>query len=153
MSSRTHTELYRDRATVNRNAGRRRPDHARAILQYPGLAPALRSSCEEVGALSGLRIALVTEGSFESVARAAAHCAMLATHGGAAEARVELRRAEGVLRLTITDAGVGTETGRAGAKAGLGLLNIQERVRLVGGTVDIVSAPGEGTSIRVEAPE
>jgi signal transduction histidine kinase len=45
------------------------------------------------------------------------------------------------------------EFGRAGAKAGLGLLNIQERARLVGGKVDIRSAPGHGTSITVEVPE
>jgi signal transduction histidine kinase len=42
---------------------------------------------------------------------------------------------------------------RAAAKAGLGLLNIQERARLVRGKVEIRSAPGEGTSVRVEVPE
>jgi signal transduction histidine kinase len=32
-------------------------------------------------------------------------------------------------------------------------LNIQERARLVGGTVEIRSSPGQGTSVTVEVPE
>jgi signal transduction histidine kinase len=31
-------------------------------------------------------------------------------------------------------------------------LNIRERARLVGGTVEIRSSPGQGTSVTVEAP-
>jgi PAS domain S-box-containing protein len=133
-----------------------------AVLQYSGLAPALRSYCEEFAALAGMQIALEIQGSFEGVAPAAALCLFrvaqealrnVAKHARVSRASVELRRAAGVLRLTVSDSGVGMEPGRAGANAGLGLLNIQERVRLVGGKVDICSSPGKGTSISVEVPE
>jgi signal transduction histidine kinase len=133
-----------------------------AVLQYSGLGPALRSYCEEFGALTGLQIALRIEGSFERVAPDAALCLFrvaqealrnVARHAGVKKASVELQRSGGVLRLTVSDEGVGMEPGRAGAKAGLGLLNIQERARLVGGKVEIRSDPGQGTSITVEVPE
>jgi PAS domain S-box-containing protein len=133
-----------------------------AVLQYSGLAPALRSYCEEFGALTGLEIALGIEGSFEGVAPDAALCLFrvaqealrnVAKHAKISKASVELRRADGVLKLRIADGGVGMETGSAASKAGLGLLNIQERARLVGGKVEIESGPGKGTSITVEVPE
>jgi PAS domain S-box-containing protein len=133
-----------------------------AVLQYSGLAPALRAYCEEFGALTGLRIALEIEGSFEGVAPAAALCLFrvaqealrnVVKHAQVSQASVELRRAGGVLQLTVSDKGVGMERGVAEAKAGLGLLNIQERVRLVGGKVEIRSGPGEGTRVTVEVAE
>jgi two-component system sensor histidine kinase UhpB len=133
-----------------------------AVLQYSGLAPALRSYSEEFGALTGLQIALEIEGSFEGVAPAAALCLFrvaqealrnVAKHAQVSRASVELRRAGGVLQLTVSDSGVGMEPGCAAAKAGLGLLNIQERARLVGGKVEIRSRPGQGTRVTVEVPE
>ena len=36
--------------------------------------------------------------------------------------------------------------------AGLGLLSMQERAAMVGGRLSIESAPGEGTTVRVELP-
>ena len=133
-----------------------------AVLQYSGLEPAMRSYCEEFGALTGLDIALNIEGSFEGVAPDAALCLFrvaqetlrnVVKHAKVKEAKVELRRAKGVLSLRVSDSGVGMEKGRDRSKAGLGLLNIQERARLVGGKAEIRSEPGQGTSIRVEIPE
>ncbi len=46
--------------------------------------------------------------------------------------------------LNPPDKGVGIEPDRAAAKAGLGLLNIRERVRLVRGKADIRTSPGQG---------
>jgi signal transduction histidine kinase len=133
-----------------------------AILQYSGLAPALRSYCEEFGALSGIQVSLDIQGSFERVAPAVALCLFrvtqealrnVARHARVSTASVELARAGGSLRLTMSDTGAGMEPGRAAAKAGLGLLNIRERARLVGGTVEIRSSPGQGTSVMVQVPE
>jgi signal transduction histidine kinase len=133
-----------------------------AVLQYSGLEPALRSYCEEFGALSGLEIALEIEGSFAGVAPDAALCLFrvaqealrnVVKHAGVSKASVELRRSQGMLRLKVSDSGVGMEPGVAAAKAGLGLLSIRERARLVGGKTEIRSVPGEGTSVTVEIPE
>ena len=40
----------------------------------------------------------------------------------------------------------------AGDGAGLGMLSIEERARLVQGKVTVSSVPGEGTRVEVEAP-
>ncbi|MEI9974912.1 MAG: PAS domain-containing protein [Ignavibacteriota bacterium] len=133
-----------------------------AVLQYSGLEPAMRSYCEEFGALAALDIDLEVEGSFEGVAPDAALCLFrvaqealrnVVKHAKVSQARVELRRENGALTLRVSDRGVGMETGRAASQAGLGLLNIQERARLVGGKAEIRSIPGEGTTVTVEVPE
>jgi two-component system sensor histidine kinase UhpB len=133
-----------------------------AVLQYSGLEPAMRSYCEEYGGLTGLDIALEVEGSFEGVVPDAALCLFrvaqealrnVMKHAKVKEAKVELRRAGGVLSLSVSDRGVGMEKGRGPSKAGLGLLNIQERTRLVGGKAEIRIEPGHGTTVRVEIPE
>ena len=133
-----------------------------AVLQYSGLEPAMRSYCEEFGALTGLEIALEIEGSFEGLAPDAALCLFrvaqealrnVIKHAKVKQAKVELRRAGGKLTLRVSDTGVGMEKDRGPSEAGLGLLNIQERARLVGGKAEIRSEPGHGTSVRVEIPE
>jgi len=155
---RIHDKLVQLAEAVRRMSHELHP----AILQYSGLAAALRSYCEEFGALTGIQVALEIRGAFEGVAPAAALCLFrvaqealrnVAKHARVSQASVELERSGGMLRLTISDGGVGMEAGRARAKAGLGLLNIRERVRLVGGKVEIRSSPGQGTIIKVEAPE
>ena len=66
---------------------------------------------------------------------------------------MELTRSGGSLQLTVADAGVGFSPGQDPAKAGLGLLNIRERARLVHGEVEIHTRPGQGTIIVVRAPD
>jgi signal transduction histidine kinase len=59
--------------------------------------------------------------------------------------------------VSVTDDGRGFEVadalGRGGAdEASVGLVGIQERVRLLNGRLEITSTPGGGTTIRVTAP-
>ncbi|MGW0912598.1 sensor histidine kinase [Streptomyces sp. NPDC002784] len=70
-------------------------------------------------------------------------------HADARHARVVLTFGADSARLVVTDDGRGF---RPGAVTGFGLLGIQERTRLVGGTVEVDSAPGAGTRITVEVP-
>ncbi|MBC2904316.1 sensor histidine kinase [Streptomyces cupreus] len=55
-------------------------------------------------------------------------------------------------RLVVADDGRGFRPGAVTVSQGFGLLGIQERTRLVGGTVGIDSAPGAGTRLTVEVP-
>jgi PAS domain S-box-containing protein len=70
--------------------------------------------------------------------------------------RVELRKREAELRLTIHDDGVGFDVqaalNRAARGASLGLLGMQERVLLGGGQIDLESRPEHGATIRVRFP-
>ena len=77
-------------------------------------------------------------------------------HSGATEAAVVLKRQAGAISLSIRDNGCGFEigpggpAGRLGAGAGLG--GISERVRILGGNLDLNSRPGQGTSLACEIP-
>jgi signal transduction histidine kinase len=73
-----------------------------------------------------------------------------ARHGGAERARVEVSENEDSLRVRVSDAGCGFDPGvRAG---GFGLIGMRERVTIAGGTLDLHSAPGEGTTITAVLP-
>jgi PAS domain S-box-containing protein len=77
-------------------------------------------------------------------------------HSRARCVTVELRLQDGVLRLQVTDDGTGfdTEAARRYALKGksIGLLSMSERATLTGGQCEIVSAPGNGTSVRATFP-
>ena len=65
---------------------------------------------------------------------------------------VRLEQSGPLLRLSIEDDGVGFELkdGRAESSAGLGLVSMQERARLIGATFKMTSEPGKGTTVIVE---
>jgi signal transduction histidine kinase len=69
-------------------------------------------------------------------------------HANASQAGLRLVYAEHSLRLAVTDNGVGTaQTG-----GGFGLTGLQERVQLLGGTLKVQTAPGQGFCLMVEIP-
>lgn len=71
-------------------------------------------------------------------------------HARAGKADVELTYHEQSVTLSIRDDGVGMDANQEVQR--VGLLGMQERVRLVGGTVDIVSEPGRGVTLFVVFP-
>lgn len=72
-------------------------------------------------------------------------------HAGAAEARIRLAVADDRLTIAITDNGRGFAADRA-HPGGDGLVNMRERLRQVGGSLRLESAPDRGTTITMEAP-
>jgi PAS domain S-box-containing protein len=78
--------------------------------------------------------------------------ANVAMHSGAREARVALVERWDALHLTIVDNGVGFDTARLRRRAGLGLVSIRERARLIGADVQIMSSPESGTKIQLRVP-
>jgi PAS domain S-box-containing protein len=74
----------------------------------------------------------------------------IAKHARAGHVEIILERREGQVSLIVEDDGVGFEPGTVKrADRGFGLLGMQERAALVGATLEIESAPGEGTTIFV----
>jgi signal transduction histidine kinase len=74
-------------------------------------------------------------------------------HAKANSIVVSLDEADGALRLTIEDDGAGFDASpRGGASGGFGLLSMYERAELIGGHLDIDSAPGMGTRIGARFP-
>jgi signal transduction histidine kinase len=66
-------------------------------------------------------------------------------HGGAGRAVVEVHEREGAVHLSVRDDGDGFDP--AARTAGFGLLGMRERAELLNGTLDIDSAPGNGTTV------
>jgi signal transduction histidine kinase len=77
-------------------------------------------------------------------------------HAEAAGVNILLERRRSMLCMAIEDNGVGFDPQAAAHKrAGrrrLGLVGMQERASLAGGTVEIESAPGAGTTVFVRVP-
>jgi len=69
----------------------------------------------------------------------------------ATEVKVELDYGIDTVRLSIQDNGTGFDP-RKTTHGGFGLISMRERVRLLGGTLTIKSAPDKGTLIVVEVP-
>jgi signal transduction histidine kinase len=76
----------------------------------------------------------------------------LVKHSGAKSARVELGSNEAGVSLRIMDEGKGFDTRSTNAGAGIGLVGMNERVRLIGGRLLIKSQPMRGTEILAEVP-
>lgn len=82
----------------------------------------------------------------------------VAKHARAERVSVVLERLDGRVTLVIEDDGVGFDPeaaiteATAGEERGLGLVGMRERAELVGGTCEIESTPGGGTSVFVRVP-
>jgi signal transduction histidine kinase len=56
------------------------------------------------------------------------------------------------LSLTVSDQGPGFAPEAVPSEGHLGLANLRERAELLGGTFEVTSAPGEGTTLRIWMP-
>jgi two-component system, NarL family, sensor kinase len=83
------------------------------------------------------------------VAQEAVHNAR--AHAEATRVHVELVRAGSELTLTVEDDGAGFDAG-AVAPERFGLVGMRERAHLLGGTLDLRSAPGRGTRVTLCVP-
>ena len=74
----------------------------------------------------------------------------VARHSGASEVEVEVQDAGNGLLVAISDNGVGFDPETR--QYSYGLLGIRERAQMLGGTVEVTSKPGEGTSVLASIP-
>jgi len=71
-----------------------------------------------------------------------------AKHANPSAVQVAVEAFDGVLRLSVTDDGVGG----ADPARGSGLVGLRDRVEAIGGTLTVQSRPGEGTRLVAEIP-
>jgi PAS domain S-box-containing protein len=78
-----------------------------------------------------------------------------AKHAGVAVARVSIEKNDDWVRLAVEDEGKGFDlcaAGPCGTAGGFGLFSIRERIRSMGGRVEITTSPGKGTKVVLELP-
>jgi signal transduction histidine kinase len=74
-------------------------------------------------------------------------------HAGADKLAIELKVENGILQLATADDGKGFNFHELlTAKGGHGLLNLQSRADMLGGSLHFDSAPGKGTRYLFEIP-
>lgn len=73
-------------------------------------------------------------------------------HANASLVRVELRQADGKLSMTINDNGIGVHDAHRNKAGSFGLVGIEERISLLGGTCSITGSPNGGTTVAVSVP-
>jgi signal transduction histidine kinase len=74
-------------------------------------------------------------------------------HADAGEVTLTLTCDDGRVHLSIADDGRGFDQSRPAWRVGLGLASMEERARLLGGELAVVSKPGAGTRIDVTMPQ
>ena len=133
-------------------------------LDHLGLVPAVRSLCRELSERRTLRIefhASPTTSELDGLDKDLALCAYrviqealtnVIKHACAARARVDLRCQDGMLYASITDSGKGFDVAEARLKGRLGLVSMEERLRLANGELEIRSKPMRGTQIEARIP-
>ena len=76
----------------------------------------------------------------------------VAKHAEATHVSVLLERRADEVRLIVEDDGAGFDPDSGPVRHGMGLAGMRERVTAVGGSVEVESAPGEGTTVFVRIP-
>jgi signal transduction histidine kinase len=73
-------------------------------------------------------------------------------HAQASRVQVRLYVEPGWITMTISDDGIGLPAAGRHKPGSFGLVGVEERVKILGGTFSASSAPGKGTSVHVEIP-
>jgi signal transduction histidine kinase len=158
--ARTQRLVEKSVNAVHRFARELRP----AVLDDLGLIPALHAYMKTLAERNQLKIRLTAFAGVENLDSArrtvlyrVAQEALtnVARHAQAGLVDVTITKVPGAARMEVHDDGKSfqvPQTLSARTNKRLGLLGMRERVEMVGGTLAIASAPGQGTTVRAEIP-
>ena len=129
-------------------------------LEYLGIAPAAAALCREISSQQSVEVSFAAESVPESVSKRIVLCLYRVLqeslqnaikHSGTPKVAVSLRGAADHIELTVDDFGAGFDL-ETNQRWGLGLTNMNERLKAVDGHLAIRSQPQHGTSIRARVP-
>jgi two-component system, chemotaxis family, CheB/CheR fusion protein len=132
-----------------------------AVLEELGLGSSLKAECASASKLYNTPVsfsqknvpAKLPEDVAASLYRITQEALRnIAQHSRARQAKVSLEGSPSGVELTISDDGRGFAVDQGKRMGGLGLIGMEERVRLLGGWIDVESSPGEGCTIHVHIP-
>jgi PAS domain S-box-containing protein len=130
-------------------------------LEYLGLTSAIRSFCKELSQRQKVEIKFTCDSIPGTLPQEVSLClfrvaqeALLncVKHSGVRKFDVDLREVGEQIQLTVSDSGVGFDLATMANNPGLGLISMNERIRLIKGTISIRSEPMKGTRVQVHAP-
>lgn len=130
-------------------------------LEFLGLVVAMKSFCTEFGKLRKVEIDFQSHDLPSPVPSDISLCLFRvfqealhnsAKHSGVQHVDVRLWGSAGQIDLTVQDFGAGFDTEAAMESRGLGLVSMQERLKLVNGKILIESQRSSGTTIRASVP-
>ena len=146
--------------TVHRFSRELRP----AVLDDLGLVPALRSYVKAFGERTSVQASLRASSRVENLTDeqkvvlyrvAQESLTNVAKHAQATKVVIKLRQLKNAVGMEIKDNGKSfrlDQQARSDGRQRLGLVGIEERVRLVQGRFALDAQPGKGTTVRVEIP-
>jgi signal transduction histidine kinase len=159
----TQARLEEARRAVHELSGRVRAmalDLRPAVLDDFGLIAALEGLLERYTRQTGIAVEFVHAGvegeRFRSEVEVAGYRIIqealtnVARHAAVRDASVTVEANDGMLQVMIEDEGVGFDLSAVRAGAGLG--GMRERVTILDGELEIVSAPGSGTRVSAQLP-
>ncbi len=132
-----------------------------STIESLGLVPALSALCKEFTVQQGIRVDFTSDevprsidpdaalGVFRIVQEALRN---VKKYSGANEAEVDLEMPGERLEISVRDRGPGFDLANLGGNEGLGIRNMEERARLLGGKFEIQSEPGKGTTVTASVP-
>jgi len=129
-----------------------------STLETLGLVAGVRGFCEEFAEQQGMQVDYAHENVPHGIPRDVAVCIFriaqeglrnVKRHSGVNRAEVRLEWLGEKLHLSVTDQGKGFNPNQPRADAGIGIRSMQERLRVLGGHVEVHSRPREG--VRIDA--
>jgi nitrate/nitrite-specific signal transduction histidine kinase len=127
-------------------------------LEEKGLMGALQQRLDAVEASAGLDVDLRVEGTFHLLPRVEEALYRIVQealnnalkHASAGSVKITVAARDGRLEVGVSDDGVGFDPGAE--TAGLGLATMRERAEALGGCLEVQSARGQGTAVRLTVP-
>jgi PAS domain S-box-containing protein len=128
------------------------------VLEQDGLVAALRARLSGVEARAGLQAEISVDGDERQLPLVIAEELFWIAQEALANAVKHARAQHIVVRLScgqevrmqVCDDGLGFDTAQVERDGHIGMSSIEERVRRIGGRLEITSAPAEGTVVTVE---
>ena len=126
-------------------------------LQIEGLVGALQQRLDAVEGRIGVKARLLTEGLVElpapveeglyRIAQEALNNAL--KHAAATSVTVYIRTEDERVELEVVDDGQGFDPDAVSDRGGMGLASMRQRAEKLGGSLTVLSVPGEGTRVKV----